>query len=497
MIMRIAWREYLQFVLRRGFIISMLLMPAWVLVSGLIPLLTERATPPLNFTVIDRSGSGISRALDEALTRSWARETLDGLNLYARTSIDMPALEKAFPDLAAWLKSLPSITDAQAAILSQGGIDALVTRLGPYEKPGAFSFTPPRIRYIQVKPSSDLASPDVAAFREAAFKALSSKAQDTKLGAILVIPERFGNGEAKVAFWSKELSAARFIAFVKDALALELRLRAMMAKGMTEEEARQTQRLVVQVDTFDPSPEAATGPTSWLDRVRSIAPLAMAGILFFVVFLSSTMLLGSVIEDKSSRVIEVMLSCVPAWTLMAGKLAGAGMAALTIFAIWFIVSLAGLFFAPESAQVWRIAFEAILRLDFLPLALIFFALAFLIYTSLFLMVGSLAKSPQDTQAYVGPLMLVVILPFFFVGVIMLDPNGGLARTMSFIPLYAPFIGMIRLPYDPPLTDILWILGISTAMAIFCIWFAGRVFARNAVQVESEGGPGFWRRLLGT
>jgi ABC-2 type transport system permease protein len=208
--------------------------------------------------------------------------------------------------------------------------------------------------------------------------------------------------------------------------------------------------------------------------------------LFFVVFLSSTMLLGSVIEDKSTRVIEVILSCVTPNALMTGKLLGAAGAALTIVLIWGL-ALGGLILVSgDTGPLIQTGVLAVARIDFLPLSLVLFVLAFLIYCSMFLIAGSIAKTPQDAQAYVGPMMLVVMLPFFFIGVLVVDPNGWLAQALSFIPIYSPFILMMRLTSEPPAFDVIVGTGIALVTALFMVWLAARVYQRNAVPVE--GGP---------
>jgi ABC-2 type transport system permease protein len=480
----VARREYAHFVLRRGFIFSMLAVPIWIAVSALLPILAARAVPTLAFAVVDRSGAGLIASIDVSLERSRTRDGLNALSLYAAAAADMTALKEKDPELHALLTASSNDRTQVDAALAQGGIEKLRDRVTPFLKPNFPRFELPAPKYLRVE-----ATPAINGATAQSMLRYFAETPDppkAKLSAVLVIPEGFGKTDAAAQLWVKDLSSGFLQRWLEQVLTERQQRNAMEAAGVDPVAAREIVHYSARVERFDASPEGRGQPQALEDRIRNIAPLGLAGILFFVVFLSSTMLLGSVIEDKSSRVVEVLLSCVTSNSLVAGKLIGAAGAALTIVVIWAGALTALTFLSGDAGPLVRTGVGAVLRPDFLPLAIVLFVLAFLIYCSMFLIAGSVAKTPQDAQAYVGPLMIVVFLPFFFIMVLLVDPNGWLAQALTYIPIYSPFILMMRLTSSPPVLDVAIGTGIAAVTAIGMLWLAARVYRRNAVPIE--GGP---------
>lgn len=481
----VARREYAHFVLRRGFLISMAIVPVWIAVAAVLPRLAEQAVPILSFIVVDQSGKGLTAAIDVALARDETRNGLDALAAYAKASANMDALKGQDPIVFAILDADADDRRQVDAVQALDGVSALAERVKPFLKPGAPVFSAPPKRFIRIEAPPSLNANDAASIK-AFFASAPSDANGVKLSSVLVLPPDFGTKEAAGQLWARDLSSQRLQRFLEANLTERLQRNLMESAGLSPDASRDIAYFDAHVERFDASPDGAGQPIAAEDRVRSIAPLALAGVLFFVVFISSTMLLGSVIEDKSTRVIEVILSCVTPNTLMTGKLLGAAGAALTIVVVWAATVVGFALFSGDMGPLVQAGLSAIARLDFLPLALVLFVLAFLIYCSMFLIAASIAKTPQDAQAYVGPLMMVVYLPFFFLGVLLVDPNGWLASLLSYIPIYSPFILMMRLTSEPPAFDVIVGTGIALAMALFMVWLAARVYERNAVPVE--GGP---------
>jgi ABC-2 type transport system permease protein len=439
----------------------------------------------LSFAVVDRSSSDLIASIDISLERDTVRNGLDALAVYAKASADMEALEAKDPELFAILDADSSDRFQVDAVQKLGGVLAVSERVKPFLKPGYPAFTPPPKRFERVDAPASI-NPDDPTTIKAFFASLHGDNNGTKFSSILILPQNFGAKDAPGQLWAKDLSSQRLQRFLEANLTERLQRNQMEAQGLGPDAARDIAYFDATVERFDASPDGAGQPIAVEDRVRSIAPLALAGVLFFVVFISSTMLLGSVIEDKSTRVIEVILSCVTPNVLMTGKLLGAAGAALTIVLVWGATVAGFALFSGGIGPLIQAGLGAIVRIDFLPLALVLFVLAFLIYCSMFLIAASIAKTPQDAQAYVGPLMMVVYLPFFFLSVLLVDPNGWLASLLSYIPIYSPFILMMRLPSEPPIFDVMAGTGIALAMALFMVWLAARVYQRNAVPIE--GGP---------
>ena len=197
-----------------------------------------------------------------------------------------------------------------------------------------------------------------------------------------------------------------------------------------------------------------------------------AFMYFFVMFMSiigtSQMLVTSVIEEKNSRVIEVLLSAVSPFELMAGKILGLVAAGLTSAVI--LVTAVGV--AAGSVGVLKAPSAALL-----VLFLIYYLLGFALVSSLFAAVGAAFNTLKEAQAVLMPLQLFLILPFMFWMTIFQHPDGALAVTLSMFPPTAPTVMILRIAVlpKPPWTDIGASLLLLCASVPCAVWAAAKVF----------------------
>ncbi len=182
----------------------------------------------------------------------------------------------------------------------------------------------------------------------------------------------------------------------------------------------------------------------------------------------------SVIEEKSSRVIEVLLSSLTPRDLMMGKLIGVGLAGLTQLAIWAAFGLALSGYAAASA-VGMLASMSIPPAVFAYL-IVYFLLGFLLYSALFMVVGSACSTEQDAQQFQGLITLPMIVPLMTLMLLIQNPGSGLAVTLSMIPLFAPMMMLARIILlEPPMWQILLSMALLLVTIFFSITFAARIF----------------------
>ena len=178
-------------------------------------------------------------------------------------------------------------------------------------------------------------------------------------------------------------------------------------------------------------------------------------MLFILAFSNAALLLQSVIEEKSTRMIEVLLCCASPQEIMTGKLFGVIAVALLTLVLWgaglFAVAS---FFSHDVVAVVEAGLAAVIGLKLLPLVLLYFFCGLLIYSSIFLGIGAMTNSLPDAQALMTPATLIIVLPISLMGVLIHDPNGMFATVMSWIPIYTPFFMLVRLPFHPPAVE-LW------------------------------------------
>jgi ABC-2 type transport system permease protein len=214
------------------------------------------------------------------------------------------------------------------------------------------------------------------------------------------------------------------------------------------------------------------------EREDQGAAMILAIILLMILYTSilmwGQMLMTSVIEEKTSRVVEVMASGVSSTTLLAGKLLGVGGAGLTQFLVWslslFAVSLtmagplAGALSMPEITPLMLVSF------------VLFFLLGFFFYASLYAAIGAAVNTVQEAQNLVWPVMMPIILGMVFFTAVLEAPDGALSVTLSMIPGISPLIMFLRIVVlTPPWWQIALSIGLLALAILGVLWVSARVY----------------------
>ena len=213
------------------------------------------------------------------------------------------------------------------------------------------------------------------------------------------------------------------------------------------------------------------------EREDKGATMILALILLMMLYVSILMwgqaVMTSVIEEKTSRVVEVMASGVPPTTLLIGKLVGVGSAGLTQFLVWasslFAVSLAsggaiGGLSLPEITPLMLVSF------------VVFFLLGYFFYSALYAAIGSAVNTVQEAQGLVFPVIMPIILAMVCWPAVMQAPDGPLAFTVSMIPGMSPLIMFLRIVVlTPPMWQILASIAILLLGILGVVWFAARIY----------------------
>jgi ABC-2 type transport system permease protein len=192
----------------------------------------------------------------------------------------------------------------------------------------------------------------------------------------------------------------------------------------------------------------------------------------------------ALVEEKSNRVAELLLSCVRAETLMAGKLFTGLMLAVFLVGVWLLSAMASIDILFPTARA--IVQNLTANISSFPQALqlfAFFALSYLTIGAFFLAAGSAATSITDAQAVVAPATMVTMPIFMLPIAIAYDPAGALARFMSYMPVFAPFTMMVRSLSAPEGLDVLGALAVSILTLWFMVRLVARVFRANLLRPD--------------
>ena len=221
----------------------------------------------------------------------------------------------------------------------------------------------------------------------------------------------------------------------------------------------------------------------------------ISGILIYMfIFMYGTMVMRGVIEEKTSRIIEVIISSVKPFQLMMGKILGVALVGLTQFILWIFLTIilstiAELIFLDTAkiasemstneqsiilAQITNITGGINLTIIFISFIFYFLA-GYLMYSSLFAAIGSAVDAEADTQQFILPITIPLILSFLLIQPIMDNPEGTLAFWMSIIPFTSPVVMMVRLPFGIENWELLLSMAILVATFITTTWLAGRIY----------------------
>jgi len=229
--------------------------------------------------------------------------------------------------------------------------------------------------------------------------------------------------------------------------------------------------------------EPRGGPLS--TALNFIVPYFLGLLLVMSILISSGYLLRGVAEEKTSRVIEVVLSSVTAWELLAGKVLGLGALGLTQMVVW-LASALGL--SGGAVSLLSVAVPLLARPEVFVLGLVYYLLGFLVYAVLMGAVGVLGTTMQESQQSAGIFSGMAAIPLILNGFIISNPNLPLLRVLSWFPLTAPTVMMLRLPMaEVPVVDIVG----SIVMLIFAIpavlWAGSRVFRMGLLMYGKRPG----------
>lgn len=238
-----------------------------------------------------------------------------------------------------------------------------------------------------------------------------------------------------------------------------------------------------------------------------ITSYAMGFIIYFFVFMYGAMVMRSIMEEKKNRIVEVIISSVKPYQLMAGKIIGTALVGLTQVAIWIVVGviLLGIsqsFFTPDSAQQMgqslmennpsvnsEIAQAAAgnqvteiielignLNIPLIIFAFVFYFLAgYLMYSSLLGAVGAAVDNDEDSQQMVLPITFPLILAIMLLMPISRNPEGPIAFWASIIPFTSPVAMLARVPYGVPTWELILSMALLLLGTVGAIWVAAKIY----------------------
>ncbi len=266
-------------------------------------------------------------------------------------------------------------------------------------------------------------------------------------------------------------------------------------------------KMNLNVENVNTGEESNTG-------FKSILGIVFGLIIYFCVFFFGSQIMRGVIEEKSSRIVEVIISSVKPFQLLMGKVIGIALVGLTQFTLWIVLTLglvtaASVAFSPQSIveagkmsvemksnQNETLGINAGPQLDaqsmelyakamdnfqsvnwtlMIVIFLVYFLGGYLLYASLFAAIGSMVDNEADTSQFMLPITVPLLVAILAFQVVIENPDGALAFWLSIIPFTSPIVMMMRIPFGVPIWEITLSLGLLIAGFIFTTWLAARIY----------------------
>ena len=240
--------------------------------------------------------------------------------------------------------------------------------------------------------------------------------------------------------------------------------------------------------------------------------LVLSLFTYMFVLMYGAMIMNSVIEEKTNRIVEVIVSSCRPFQLMLGKIIGVGLVGLTQMAIWLaLFVIVGIIaggalgissmgspeaMAAAGASADTGVMDGIMKelysINFLPIILYFilyFLGGYLLYSSLFAGLGSAVDQPSDSSQFMTPVMLIMIIALYAGMFCMENPSGPTAVWCSIIPFTSPVVMMVRLPFGVPAWQMLLSLVLLFGTALGITWIAARIYRRGILHYGKKASFG--------
>lgn len=313
--------------------------------------------------------------------------------------------------------------------------------------------------------------------------------------------DNFKKANEAIRFYSEDTPASSFITTLDAAIEKELTNLKMTRLGVTPEIIK-TGKINIDItqETYDGK------QSSKIDSGIKIAfGIATGYLLFMFIIIYGNMIMRSVIEEKTSRIIEVIISSVRPIQLLLGKIIGTSLVGITQVFIWVVIGLILTAIIPiifgidlsQSGMPQQEAMQQVMQevgnnsgqtqqfitaFFNLPLAnliiafILFFICGYLLYSSLYAAIGAAVNSETDTQQFIMPIILPLILAVYVGGFTVIEePHGTIATVFSFLPFTSPVVMLMRIPFGVPIWEQLLSLVILFGTFMLTVWFASKIY----------------------
>ncbi|MBR5603024.1 MAG: ABC transporter permease [Bacteroidales bacterium] len=320
--------------------------------------------------------------------------------------------------------------------------------------------------------------------------------------AVLYIPMTSLNIPVNAKLYSNKQIPMTLSSHIRNSMKQEVEHQKLLASGIDPKIVKSVQTNInVATIRMDSENEEKTSYA----ELEYIIGLLLAAVIYFVIFIFSSQVMRGVIEEKTNRIIEVIISSVKPFELMMGKILGIAMVGLTQFALWVVLTLAiyfvasGIILGPEilspsgtvmteqieqltemskSQDVMLEAVNMIQSINFSAILwsfLIYFIFGFLLFAAVFAAIGSMVDNETDSQQFSTVVALPLMISIICAPTLVNNPDSSLGLWLSMIPFTSPVAMMIRIPFGVPYLQVGISLSILIITFVGITWLAAKIY----------------------
>jgi len=320
-------------------------------------------------------------------------------------------------------------------------------------------------------------------------RTVSGPAGERPLFAVFILSE----DGSQLEYWSGDVNVDTLQRTAEIAMRDLSRRDALAASGLHPDFLKQADAAAIKVPAFRLNATQAGesgAEVTMADRAPAIVSAALAYFLWLMIFSIIQYLLMGTIEERSNKIFDTLLTSVQLPQLLAGKMLAVFAVTSTMMLSWSLFGIVGSAVSasqvPGMADMIQPFIAAVTDPKLIIPALVSFVLGYILYGTLFMALGSLCDTIQEAQTLLSPMMILLMLPMFAIFVAFQDPGSPIVDVASWIPLFTPFLLILRMPHDPPMWEVLAQMGMMVVITALVVWGATKVYRAGAVHGAGIG-----------
>jgi ABC-2 type transport system permease protein len=322
---------------------------------------------------------------------------------------------------------------------------------------------------------------------------LYSGEKERRLDGVLVVPARaFDDPKLPLTYYSRSATDLIVESTLGRVVNAALQRQRLAARGVAASEVDSLLRdLPMRAVQLTKGGEQKPG-----GKMNFLVGIVFVIMIFVPMLAYGQEILRGIIQEKTDRVVEILISSMTPMELLSGKILGMAAVGLTQIAVWMAMSAVLAVYGAAIAAAAGVNLGQFLRADLAAWSVVFFILGYLINVCLYAVGGAIVNSEKEAQQVIGPLMIVMMVPWFLMSPILMNPDSTLSTVLSLIPVYTPITMFIRvLVSEPPFWQLALSVALGGATVVVLLWATAKIFRLGLLAYGKRPTiPELWRWL---